>query len=320
VVQVSILLSTFNGASFLREQLDSILAQSFTDFELLAIDDGSVDATPAILREYAARDPRIRVKRSQGNRRQKQRLAELLPHARGSFISIADQDDVWHPERTATLLAGLEGVALAFGRSDLIDAEGRLLGQTLLELLGEPPQPEDRLVYLFAPRISGHAMLVRRKVVSEAAFRRVHPYDWLVGLDALFAGGIRYVDDAIVNHRIHDSNQSNGRELRQAWASGQSGIEGEPPAPAKPHKTPQGKRLRLVNRLEHLLMSPFTPAELVRTAAAVRNLCVRRWFVTPRPHPLGDEELRQRIELLLAPFSDGGPDWQRCREHLARLT
>ena len=56
---IDILMSTFNGEAFLRPQLDSILSQSHRDFRLLIRDDGSTDATPDIVREYAAIDPRI---------------------------------------------------------------------------------------------------------------------------------------------------------------------------------------------------------------------------------------------------------------------
>ncbi len=58
---VSVVLGTFNGAHFLEEQLRSVLTQTYTHLEILTIDDGSSDGTVGILREHAARDPRIRV-------------------------------------------------------------------------------------------------------------------------------------------------------------------------------------------------------------------------------------------------------------------
>ena len=58
---VSVVLGTYNGEAYLEEQLRSVLAQTYPSFEIIAIDDGSRDHTVAVLREYAARDPRIRV-------------------------------------------------------------------------------------------------------------------------------------------------------------------------------------------------------------------------------------------------------------------
>src|SRR5687767_9524988 len=90
---ISILLPTFNGEHYLAEQLDSIFGQTFRDFELLVIDDGSTDHTRAILADYAARDRRMKILPSKygdtkyrdtiPNRGQKHRLIELLRAARG---------------------------------------------------------------------------------------------------------------------------------------------------------------------------------------------------------------------------------------------
>lgn len=64
---VSVILPVYNGESFLREAINSILTQTFTNFELIVIDDDSTDSTPDILKEYAARDVRVLVKRQSPN-------------------------------------------------------------------------------------------------------------------------------------------------------------------------------------------------------------------------------------------------------------
>ena len=64
---LSVILPVYNGESFLREAIDSILAQTFNDFELIVIENGSTDSTPDILKEYAARDGRVFVKRQSSN-------------------------------------------------------------------------------------------------------------------------------------------------------------------------------------------------------------------------------------------------------------
>ena len=66
---ISIVLPVYNGEKYLRESIDSILAQTMRDWELIVVDDCSKDATPAILAEYAARDRRIRVLRNEENQR-----------------------------------------------------------------------------------------------------------------------------------------------------------------------------------------------------------------------------------------------------------
>lgn len=97
---LSVAMSVYNGERFLAEAIDSILAQSFTDFEFLILDDGSRDATPAMLRDYAAKDSRIRPIIRE-NRGLVASLNQLLDEARAPIIARMDADDIAHPERFA---------------------------------------------------------------------------------------------------------------------------------------------------------------------------------------------------------------------------
>lgn len=105
--RISVALSVHNNAAYLTAALDSILAQSFRDYELLVVDDGSTDASPAILDHYATRDPRIRVMH-QANRGLIASLNRILAMARGDYIARMDGDDIALPERFARQLAFLD--------------------------------------------------------------------------------------------------------------------------------------------------------------------------------------------------------------------
>lgn len=97
---ISVLLPVYNAARYLPTALDSISAQTFVDFELIAIDDGSSDASPAILRRHAAQDPRLRII-SRPNTGIVGALNDGLAVARGSLIARMDADDEAHPTRFA---------------------------------------------------------------------------------------------------------------------------------------------------------------------------------------------------------------------------
>src|SRR3979490_879766 len=94
-----------NGAAHLQSAVDSILAQTFTDFEFLIIDDGSTDATAEILRSL--RDPRVRVVTHPQNRGLVPTLNEGLQLARGEFVARQDHDDLSYPDRLAKQVAHL---------------------------------------------------------------------------------------------------------------------------------------------------------------------------------------------------------------------
>ena len=105
---VTVIIPTYNWSTVLPYSVGSVLAQTFTDFELLIVDDCSTDSTPAILAEYAARDPRVRVLRNPQNLTSSPSLNRGLDHAQGQFIARHDADDVSHPERLAKQMAYME--------------------------------------------------------------------------------------------------------------------------------------------------------------------------------------------------------------------
>ncbi len=93
VPRVSVLMTTYNGARFLAESIDSVLAQSFTDFELVVVDDASTDATPSILAGYA--DPRLRVIRNPVNLGVVGARNRGFADLRGVYVATIDHDDLW---------------------------------------------------------------------------------------------------------------------------------------------------------------------------------------------------------------------------------
>jgi glycosyltransferase involved in cell wall biosynthesis len=105
VPTVSVIMAVYNGASFVRAAIDSILAQTFTDFELIVVDDGSTDTTAQILKSIG--DPRLRLVRQEN-----QGLAASLNHAislaRGKYLARHDHDDVSLPQRFAKQVAFLD--------------------------------------------------------------------------------------------------------------------------------------------------------------------------------------------------------------------
>lgn len=96
---VSICMAAYNAEHFLRETLNSIVAQSFEDFEVVFVDDGSSDKTLAIAREYAARDSRIRVFAHESNRGLIESRNLTVREAKAPLVAIADSDDCLHAER-----------------------------------------------------------------------------------------------------------------------------------------------------------------------------------------------------------------------------
>lgn len=105
--RVSVILPCYNGEAFLREAVQSILDQTFTDFELVIVDDGSTDASPVLLARMAEGDERIRVVR-QPNGGIVAALNTAIDHSRGEYIARMDADDISFPKRLAFQVAWLD--------------------------------------------------------------------------------------------------------------------------------------------------------------------------------------------------------------------
>jgi glycosyltransferase involved in cell wall biosynthesis len=127
VPRVSVVLTSYNHADFLRASIESALAQSFGDFELLILDDASGDASWEIIQEY--RDPRIVALRSERNERFRG-MNQVIRRARGEYVAVHHSDDVWGPrklERQVAFLDAHPDHAAAFTWVEVIDEGGRPL-------------------------------------------------------------------------------------------------------------------------------------------------------------------------------------------------
>ena len=106
VPRLSVILPVYNGSAFLAEAMESVLNQTFRDFELLVIDDASTDGSAAVAEQFG--DPRVRVIRQEANRRLPATLNHGLDLARGEWVARMDADDICHPQRFARQVAFLE--------------------------------------------------------------------------------------------------------------------------------------------------------------------------------------------------------------------
>lgn len=133
--KVSIGMPVYNGQRYIREALDSLLAQTFTDFELIISDNASSDETPAICSEYAARDSRIRYFRQSTNIGAYRNFLAVLTLATSSHFMWAAADDCWDAGWLTALVKRLDpGVSVVFGSVVSFDHKGRRI--TLRSLKG----------------------------------------------------------------------------------------------------------------------------------------------------------------------------------------
>ena len=148
---VSIGLPTYNGARYIRELLESLVAQDYPNLEILVSDNASTDGTEGIVREVAARDSRVTFERLSANLGAAANFHRVLTAARGTYFMWASDHDLWDPRYVASAVEALEadpGAVLAYAHTMFIDAAGRELGIMEDELDLDQVRPVDRYVSL----------------------------------------------------------------------------------------------------------------------------------------------------------------------------
>lgn len=150
--KVSIGLPVFNGENYLSQAVESLLAQTFTDFELIISDNGSTDRTRQICEAYAARDPRIRYYRHDKNVGAARNFNFTVEQARGQYFKWAAHDDMCAPEFLARCVAILDGQAeavLCYSRTVFIDNLGQVTGYYSDNLNLRSSKASERLHHFF---------------------------------------------------------------------------------------------------------------------------------------------------------------------------
>lgn len=209
---ISVVMTTYNGERYLKQQIESILAQTHTQFELLIADDRSTDSTVEILSRFVKLDRRVRYYVNETNLGINRNLSEALAQAAYPLVAISDQDDIWHPQKLERLVAALKECSAVYSDSQLIDGEGLPLGETLLERIGVANPYIGRMVrgLIRKNSVSGHALLLRRELLELLLpFDDGLMFDQQIGIVAALNHGLGYVAEPLVMHRVHDSNQTN---------------------------------------------------------------------------------------------------------------
>lgn len=216
--RISIAMCTYNGEKYLREQLDSLLSQTHTNIEIIIVDDGSNDLTIQIATEYQRQDSRISVFQNEQNLGFVKNFEKAISLCSGEFIALADQDDVWIPEKIEMLLNSIEDGMLVYSDAELVDAELVPLGKNLLNPAKmNPIEGKNNKAFIFGNCVSGNTMMFRKELVDVALPipADVPFHDNYFAFYASTCGGIQYVDKALVRYRQHGNNITDSAGLKK---------------------------------------------------------------------------------------------------------
>ncbi len=216
MLKVSILLSTYNGGEYLKEQLDSLFAQTYKNFEIIVRDDGSRDNTLEVLKSYD-----IKLIDTTQNLGAKESFAKLLNHAvvnsASNYFMFCDQDDVWEMDKIEKTLAKMQELENLYSsempilvHTDLkvVDEHLNVLSDSMWEYEHVLPQYNSLNRLLIQNTITGCTTMINRKLAQKCLYipNEAIMHDWWIGLVASYFGEIGYLETSTIKYRQHDNN------------------------------------------------------------------------------------------------------------------
>lgn len=217
----------FNGAEYLRQSVDSLLAQDLADIEIILCDNASTDGTESICRSFAACDPRVRYYRNPENLGAARNYNHAFELSRGRYFKWAAHDDECHPSMLGRCVEALDqspdSVTMAYPLAELIDEQGRVVQPVLDRIACADPRPHRRVAHLLQTLCMCDPVFGVFKSEFLRKTRLIGPFfgaDYVLLGELAMMGEIREVGEVLFRLRQHSrrSMEANpNARARLAW-------------------------------------------------------------------------------------------------------
>jgi len=212
---VSIALCTYNGEKFLAAQLDTLIAQTYKNLEVIAVDDCSTDGTYEILKAYAAKYPWFHIYRNAQNLRFLKNFEVAVSYCNGELIALCDQDDLWLPEKIKMQVNAIGDNMFIYHDSEFINEDGSPANKKISDIVnfyrGDSPE-----VFLFLNCVSGHSMLMKKELLAHAGSFEGYYHDWWLAYVATNVGRIDFLPECLVKYRQHSTSDTDMLAKKEA--------------------------------------------------------------------------------------------------------
>lgn len=214
---IDILLATYNGEKYIKEQIESILNQTYKNIKLIISDDCSKDSTSKILKEYEKKDDRIKLYIQQENLGVVKNIEFLLKKVENKYYMLSDQDDVWLPQKVEKSLEKLkqENADLVFGDLEVVDKDLKTIYPSFGDfmLLNKKINKyinSNKLNYLYNC-VTGCTILAKKetieKIIPLPQKSKYLIHDHWIGLMVSIYGKVAYIPEKYIKYRQHGNNQ-----------------------------------------------------------------------------------------------------------------
>ena len=216
MAKIGIVLATYNGEKYLAQMLDSLVAQTRPADFIVAVDDGSKDNTPAILKSYQDRLPlQVTIlEKNSGHRAAFSKALELAQPQLSSndLIALADQDDVWLPQKLGILEKEIQDKSLVFGDAQVVDANGKIIAKSWRSYSKIEKKISIEQQIAGINNVTGCLSLFSASLLDAILPipEGVTVHDRWIAMLADKHNGVAAIDTPVVQYRIHGNNAVGG--------------------------------------------------------------------------------------------------------------
>ena len=211
---VSVIMPNYNGERFLAETIESVLAQTYQNWELLITDDCSTDGSVAIASSYAEKDPRVKLFVQEKNSGAAEARNRSLSEAKGKWIAFLDSDDVWLPEKLEKQIAFMEenGYKFSYTKYEHIDENSERMGVTVV---GPKKLGKRRMFHYCYPGCLTVMYDAETVGVLQVDGRIGNgENDYALWLKAVKKATCYYLNETLARYRVRKVSLSHGRKMR----------------------------------------------------------------------------------------------------------
>jgi len=197
---VSVVLCTYNGEKYLRQQLDSILSQTYPIEEIIIQDDNSTDGTPEIIMEYVQRYSIVQYFKNTAEPGVNGNFFSAIKLATADYIALSDQDDIWHPDKLEKQIQAIGNHMLCSHRDNYISEDGCFIHN-------DERQRNVYLLRLLFSNIPGHSFLFSKSLLGVmpkcAKVYTEKCYDVAFSVAAATCESLVYINESLIDFRRH---------------------------------------------------------------------------------------------------------------------
>lgn len=226
---VDILLSTYNGEKYIRQQIESIISQTYKDWFLIIRDDGSSDDTIRIIEEYALSFPdRIKiVDKGTSNLGSTKSFERLLDFVENDYFMFSDQDDIWCKDKIGVSLSEMHRIEALYGKNiplmvcadaECIDVEGNMICPSFFVSQKFVDTTKTDIDLLALNVVQGSTTLMNKKVIDYVRpFPNYVQHDQWIAVITAHYGKVSYLHEQLLLYRQHGHNVLGALDVRASY-------------------------------------------------------------------------------------------------------